>query len=272
MRALLLAALLAASGPAFAGEVVVVMPQSRTAPHEEALLGVCEALGGCPETRPTGAALPEDARVVVAIGGEAARQRYPAELTLVTALCPGLEARPYASDGPVVRVRMSPSPADFASALRSRLPQAQRVALFWSARVRGRYVRELRAVLASSGVTADVRRLQSPDDLPSLLRLLPRPDAVWIAPDPDLVTPVTFALLKEYAKAQNTVFLAPAAGLGAEGADGAVAPSFRAVGLRAGLAARDALAGREIPGEAYPPLSAPTKPEVAVSTNVPGAR
>jgi hypothetical protein len=272
MRSLFLAVLLAFPGPAAAGEVVVVMPQSRTAPHEEALLGVCEALGGCPETRPAGAALPEGARIVVAIGGDAARQRYPAELTLVTALCPGLESRPSASEGPVVRVRMAPSPADFAAGLRARRPEVKRVALLWSARGRGRYVRELRAVLASAGVTADAQRLHSPDDLPALLRGLERPDAVWVAPDPELVTPVSFALLKEYAKAEKAVFLAPAAGLGEGGADAALAPSFRAVGVRAGLAARDALAGREIPEEAYPALPSAAKPDVAVSTSVPGGR
>lgn len=272
MRALLLAALLASSGPAAAGEIVVVMPLSRTGPHEEALQGVCEALGGCPEVLPPGSALPEDARVVVAIGGDAARQLYPAELTLVTALCPGLEARPTASEGPVVRVRMLPSPADFAAVLRSRRPEVKRLALLWGARVRGRYVRELKAVLGSAGVATDARRVDSPEDLPALLRGLPRPDAVWLAPDPELVTPVSYALLKEYAKAEKVVFFVPAAGLGADAADSALAPSFRAVGLRAGRAARDALAGREIPEEAYPPLPAPSKPEVAVSTSVPGAR
>lgn len=272
MRAPFLAALLAASGPAFAGEIVVVMPQSRTAPHEEALLGVCEALGSCPETRPAGAALPPDARVVVAVGGEAARQRYPAELTLVTALCPGLEARSSGAEGPVVRVRMMPSPADFTAALKAHRPEVKRLTLLWSVRGRRRYVRELQAVLGAAGVSAEPRRVDSPDDLPALLRGLSRPDAVWVAPDPDLVTPVSYALLKEYAKAEQVIFLAPAAGLAADGADGGLAPSFRAVGLRAGRAARDALAGREIPEEAYPPLPATAKPEVDGSTNVPASR
>lgn len=267
MRAPLLAALLLAPGLAAAGDIVVVMPESRTVPHEEALQGVCEALGACPETRPAGASLPEDARVVVAIGGHAARQRYPSELTLVTALCPGVEPRASVSEGPVVHVRMTPSPAEFAAVLRARRPGVRRIALFWSSRSRGRYVRELVAVLSAGGVTADARRVESLQDLPSLLRSLARPDAVWLAPDPELVTPVSFALLKEYAKAEKTLFLAPAAGL-SDGADASLAPGFRSVGVRAGLAARDALAGREIPREAYPAL-ATDKAEVFVSTKAP---
>lgn len=266
MRALLLAAPLLCSLPAAAGEIVVVMPPTRTAPHEEALQGVCEALGSCPVTRPAGAALPEDARIVVAIGGDAARQSYPPDVTLITALCPGLEARSSGWEGPVVRVRMTPSPADFTAALRARRPEVKRVALLWSVRGRRRYVRELQAVLGAAGVTVDAKRVDSPDDLPSLLRGLERPDAVWVAPDPDLVTPVSYALLKEYAKAERVAFLAPAAGLAADGVDAGLAPSFRGVGMRAGRAARDALAGREIPEEAYPPLGAATRPEVAVST------
>lgn len=267
MRALLLAVLLA-PGLAAAAEIVAVMPGSRTAPHEEAFQGVCEALGGCPPVVAAGAPLPEGARVVVTIGGEASRQRYPAELTLVTALCPGLQARPSAGDGPVVHVRMAPSPADFAAALTARHSGVKRIALLWSDRARGRYARELVAVLGAPGVKVDLRRVESVDDLPALLRGLPRPDAIWLAPDPTLVTPVSFALLKEYTRAQGVVFLAPAAGLAANGADASLAPSFRSVGVRAGLVARDALAGREIPQEAYPSLPVP-RPEVLVSTKAP---
>lgn len=264
MRALLLAVLLA-PGPAAASGIVAVLPESRTAPHEEAFAGVCEALGACPPHVPAGAALPAGARVVIAIGGESARRHYPPELTLVTALCPGMEARPADGDGPVVRVRMTPSPADFAALLRARHPAVKRVALLWSARARGRFVRELSAVLASGGVTAESRRVHDAGDLPALLRGLARPDALWLAPDPLLVTPVGHALVKEYAKAEGVLFLAPAAGLGS-GAGSLLAPSFRAVGVRAGEAARDALAGREIPQEAYPRLSAPARAEITVSS------
>lgn len=266
MRALLLAASLALAGPAAASGIVVVLPESRGGVYEEALLGVCEALGACPPTATAGAALPEGARVVVAIGGESARRHYPPELTLIAALCPGHEARPVVGDGPVVRVRMTPSPADFAAVLRARHPAVKSVALLWSARGRGRYVRELSAVLAAAGVSAQARRAQTADDLPALLRGLARPDAIWLAPDPALVTPVGHEVVKQYAQAEGVAFLAPAAGLGA---DSALAPSFRAVGLRAGQAARDALAGREIPQEAYPSLGAPARPEVAVSTKAP---
>lgn len=266
MLALLRAALLLLPGLAAGAELVVFMPERPLPPHEEALLGLCETLGRCPETLSAGAPLPKDARVVVAIGGEAARRRYPSRVTLVTALTPGLGSPAGTGAGSWVRVTMRPSPADFLAALRSHRPVPGRVALLWASRAHARYVGELAALMRGAGLEPDARRLDAPEDLPALLRSIERPDAVWLAPDPELVTPVNYALLKEYAKSGPTRFLAPAPGLAAAGADASVAPSFRSVGARAGQVARDALAGREIPQEAYPDLSALSGPGVSVST------
>jgi len=254
-RRLLLAALLApAAGPARAGEIVVVAPDAPMAPYQEALQGVCDALGACPPVLKAsdGPDLPADARVVIALGGRAARLRYPAREMLVTALTPGFEARARSDAGPVVRVSLTYAPDDFARRLKRLKPDARRAVLLWSRPASGRFARAVRAAAAPLGLIAIPVQVEDPDDMPALLRALPGADAVWLAPDPDLVTPTLFDAAREYARSRGAAFFAPAPGLAGQGADPGLAPSFRDAGLRAGAAARDALAGAPAADEAYP--------------------
>jgi hypothetical protein len=250
-RYALFAALLLTARAARAGEIVVVAPDAPMPPYQEALRGICDELGECPTvlSAEAGADVPADARVVIALGGKAARLRYPSRTTVVTALTPGYEAR---ARGAVVRVRLTYAPADFARKLKTLRPEARRAALLWSEPASGRFAREVRAAAAALGLDAVVVQVSNPEELPALLRSLPATDAVWLAPDPQLVTPVTFDAAREYARSSGAAFFAPAPGLTERGAEPGLAPSFRAVGLRAGAAARAALAGRPSADEAYP--------------------
>jgi hypothetical protein len=91
-----------------------------------------------------------------------------------------------------------------------------------------------------------------PEELPALLRSLPPSDALWLAPDPALVTPTTFAAACEYARSRGVPYFAPAPGLTERGATPGLAPDFLAAGLRAAAAARVALAGGGVLEEAFP--------------------
>lgn len=269
-RRLLLAVLLApAARPARAGEIVVVAPDAPMAPYQEALQGVCDALGACPPVlKASGgpAALPADARVVIALGGRAARLRYPAREILITALTPGFEARARSDAGPVVRVSLTYAPGDFARRLKRLKPDARRAVLLWSRPASGRFARAVRAAAAPLGLIAIPVQVEDPEDMPALLRALPGADAVWLAPDPDLVTPTLFDAAREYARSRGIAFFAPAPGLAAQGADPGLAPSFRDAGLRAGAAARDALAGAPAASEAYPDESPEGQQAMIVSS------
>lgn len=81
MRHAALLAVIAAAAclNARASEIVVVEPESLMPPYQEALKGVCDALGACPAVLTPSEDLPKDARVVIALGGRAARRRYPAK-------------------------------------------------------------------------------------------------------------------------------------------------------------------------------------------------
>ncbi|MDE2491947.1 MAG: hypothetical protein KGM24_13960, partial [Elusimicrobia bacterium] len=232
LRPRLAAALLAAlaAAPARAARIVVVAPSGGAAPYREAIEGVCAALGRCPPVLAPGDPVPDDARVVVAIGGRAARGRYPARDELVTLLDPGYEAARGA------RVQLELSPDEFVRRLRARLPGARRVALLWSGRAFAGYVARLRGAASAAGLKL-LAVAAGPARMPETLRALPAADAVWLAPDPDLVTPTIFDEILVYARSRGLVFFAPAPGLAARGADPALAPSFRAQGYRAGEAA-----------------------------------
>lgn len=251
-RRLLLAALLAPS--ARAADIVAVAPAAPMPPYQEALQGVCDALGACPPvlTAANGLVLPADARVVIALGGRAARLRYPARATLVTALTPGFDARAGEGDGPVVRVRLTYAPDEFVRRLKAAKPEARRALLLWSRPASGRFARAAAAAATPLGLTAIPVEVADFGDVPALLRSLPDADALWLAPDPGLVTPTLFDAAREIARGRGMTFFAPAPGLAERGADPALAPAFRAAGLAAGAAAREALAGLPAADEAYP--------------------
>ncbi|MFI5345288.1 MAG: hypothetical protein ACHQ51_02830 [Elusimicrobiota bacterium] len=253
-RAALFAVIVAlCAGAARAGEIVVVAPESPMAPYQEALQGVCDALGACPPVLNASGnfSLPKDARVVIALGGRAARLRYPPRAIVVTALTPGYDARP-GPGGAVVHVRLTFSPAAFTRKLAALRPGVRRAVLLWAEPSSGRYASAARAAAAAAGWEALPVQVPDARDLPSLLRSLPAADAVWLAPDPGLVTPSTFDAAREYARSLGAAFFAPAPGLADRGADPGLAPAFRAAGLRAGEIARAALAGPPEDDEAYP--------------------
>ncbi|MDE2143008.1 MAG: hypothetical protein KGJ84_11425 [Elusimicrobia bacterium] len=235
---------------AHAGEVVVVAPDSPMAPYREALQGVCDALGECPPVWKTADApeMPDDVRVVIALGGRAARLRYRAGTAVVTALSPGREPRRDVA----AAVRLTYAPSEFARRLRNLVPTGRRAFLLWSEPASGRFAAEVRREAALLSWNAVPIRVRDPEDIPALLRSLAAADALWMAPDPDLVTPTTFDAVREAAASRGAVFFAPAPGLAERGATPGLAPSFRASGLRAGEIARALLARKPAPEVAYP--------------------
>ncbi|MBI3564218.1 MAG: hypothetical protein HY079_03365 [Elusimicrobia bacterium] len=265
-RRLALAAVVLAAANARAADVVVVAPDQPTGPYAEAFKGVCDALGVCPPLLPPSAALPPGTRVVVALGGHAARKRLPAKTVLITALCPGFEARRGDADAPLVRVRLTPSPAEFVRRLQRLSPRTKRVAMLWDAEASGRYAAEVRDAARARGVEVVATEVAESGDLPGALRSLPDVDAIWLAPDPDLVTPGVFAEVAEAARARGAAFFSPAPGLTHAGADAGLAPTFRAAGLRAGQAAREALTARPASEAVYPDDAAEPPPALFVST------
>lgn len=253
-----LAALLTAS--AGAADVVVLAPSPLSRPYSEAFQGVCDELAACPPVLGPRDAVPADARVVVAFGGRAARRRIPSRAVLITALTPGYEARRGDGGGPVVRVLLTFSPSEFVRRLTRLRPEARRTVILYASPASGRYAAEVRGASRAAGLDAAPVEVSEPEVLPAVLRSLPSCDALWLAPDPDLVTPAVFDAVKEYAQARGIAFFSPAPELAARGAEVGLSPGFRAAGRRAGRAAREALASAPAGDVAYPEEDLPAPP------------
>jgi hypothetical protein len=267
-RFLLAALLVAAAAASRAGEIVVVAPNSPSSPYAEALKGICESLGACPTvlTAADDLEIPPEARVVIALGGRAARLDYPPRTVLVTALSPGYEARSRPDSGPVVRVRLTFAPDVFVRRLMALKPGGKTLELLWSEPASGRFAEAVRAAGASAGLTVNPVRVADPAAIPALLRGLPPADALWLAPDSALVTPMIFDAACEYARSAGVSFYAPVPALAARGGTAGLAPDFRSAGLRAGAAAREALTGAQIAKEAYPTTASEPLADIVAST------
>jgi ABC-type uncharacterized transport system substrate-binding protein len=96
-------------------------------------------------------------------------------------------------------------------------------------------------------------QLSNIDALPERLRAVEgKIDAIWLTPDPQIVTPGSFATLREFARADRVMFYAPTAALVDAGATASVAANPRESGRTAALAAKRLLAGGSIEEMIYP--------------------
>jgi len=192
-----------------------------------------------------------DTRVVVAFGGEAAARRYPERSTMIVCLAPGLadsEIR-----GRYVRVDMKPAVEPFLAKLRLVQPRLARLAVLWNSENTSEYLKELKRAGAPLGITVYSLRVDAPAQIPDLLRSqVGKIDALWLAPDPRLITPQTFQTVKQFSWDNDVPFYAPTAGLAAAGASAAVSVSPAALGREAAELAKLALTGAELPKVVFP--------------------
>jgi hypothetical protein len=114
------------------------------------------------------------------------------------------------------------------------------------------FVRRAAEAGKRAGIVIVDEILPEPGALPRLLRGDgARADAIWLAPDPGAVTPETFSVAREFARARAIPFFAPAAGFVKEEIRGELAVSFRDCGREAALAAKELLAGRPVAEVVY---------------------
>lgn len=254
----------------WAQEVAAVLSSNLT-PYREAFGGFREALG----TPVTPIALdggdvhlPGSPRVVVAFGSKAAQQPYPPQATVVVCMAPatpaaGGEGTPQRR----VRVHMLPEPRAFVDVVRRLQPGLRRLEALTVLDAEGAYLEAMRRYAGTHGLEVRREELQDADLLPERLRRLAREhvEALWLPPDPLLITPRNFAVLKEFSRVNGVPLYVPTAGFVEAGATAAIAPGFRDVGAAAARATLDLLAGRPVPDEIFP-----TRIETTV--NLPSAR
>lgn len=250
-RSLLLAAVLLAAGRAGAEEVAATLG-SDLAPYREALEGFRAAVGVPVDVLPLGGKPGRDVRVLVAFGGKAASQRYPAGVTLVYALAPGVLVERRAGESAAVKVPMEPAPAALLSRLLALQPGLKRLAVLWASPGSEAAVKGLAKAAAARGVELKAQRLESGDDLPAALRRVKgEAEALWLPADPLVITPRNFEMVKNFAYANDVPFYVPTEALAEKGATAAVSFGYAEAGRAAAAAARAALAGKPADGEHF---------------------
>src|SRR5687767_348558 len=252
---LLLFMISSAPSNAAAARIVAVISSSLP-PYVQALEGFRETVGApfaTMDLTQSAAHFDTDTEVVVAFGGKAAVGRYPNSAALVYCMAPGTNLAAGGSGKGPVRVHMLPHPGALIAGLKTIQPSASRLAVIWSSDGIESYLDRLRDEARAGGIEVLLERAVG-NDLPSSLRriLRQRPDALWLPPDPLLVNPEAFSLLKGFTWSNRIPFYAPSDGLVERGAVASVACNFREIGRAAGRAARVALAGRIRDGEVYP--------------------
>lgn len=267
MRLAPLAFLLLTPGAVRAASTLVVLSEPPSPSYREALAGLRAELGEGIETASADRPLPPGPHgVIIALGGRAAQRARLDGAPLVVALAPSYR-RP---DAPAatVRVALTPSPERFVGALSA--AGVKRLLAVRSSSSEPEFLRRVAKAGAQAGVVIDDGSLSSADELPHLLRTAgSRADAIWLAPDPAVVTPEAFETAREFARARGIPFFAPAAGLVKDEIRGELTVTFLECGREAGRAARELLAGRAVAKIVYPAPGSPGT-NVAPST-VPAA-
>lgn len=252
--ALAVAALLAAGSGARAQEAVAVLSASAGS-YQAAYDGFAEGFGrSVPSFRLPGEtpATGSDTRVVVAFGSDAAVRRYPDHATLVVCLAPGLPGSDV-HGGPFVLLDMKPPAEDLLGKLRVLQPRLARLGVLWNSDDTRAYLKTLKRAAPALGVQVTELHVADPADVPDVLRAqVGKLDALWLAPDPRLVTPQTFQTVKQFSWDNAIPFYAPTSGLAAAGAAAAVSVGPRELGRQAAALAKRALAGESLPRIVYP--------------------
>lgn len=240
------------------GAPIVIVTDSRVAQYKEALSAAKAELPSSPVlelTSPDLAAQLQRAEPLVALAiGQRAIQvlqaRQP-QLPIVYCMVLG-------SAAPAVRtitgVRLEVQPEQQLALLRRVHPEAKRLGVLYDPRTFSGFVAEVSKAAGASGVTLVSRPVS--DGLavrPALTQMIEGIDALWLLPDPSLITSDMFNFLLVYTLEHKVALFGFFDSLTRAGALASVSPDYPQIGR---LAARLALEVAARPAEARLPLPA----------------
>jgi hypothetical protein len=259
----LLSFFLLSSALAWAEDVVVVL-SSNLKPYQETLSGVRAVYGGplsVLQITDRGVNIPFGTRLVVAIGGKAALQSYPSDVAFVYCLSPGILLPDHDRKGPTAKIYMTPPATVVLSKIKELQPNLKGLGILGLSESRDEFNADMEEEGAKKGVAVVVEKMHTPGELPDRLRSLrSHIQAIWIPPDPRLITPQNFNLIKEFCLANHIAFYVPTVELVEQGATASVASSFDDIGRSAGQMVQDMLSAASKGGKIYP-----LKPRVAIN-------
>jgi len=240
---------------AFGSEVVAVLSSDLTA-YQKAWDGFAEEFGrqvplqNLAKGEPV---IPPEARLIIALGGKAAMYPYPPHKAVVYLMAPGVLVPTAGRKAPLTEIDMTPSAPAVIRQLKELQPALARLGILVISSSRDEFDAEMRQEGQKLGVNVSVRKLETLEELPDTLRSLkPQVDALWIPPDPFLLTPQGFRTLAEFSRSNGIPLYVPSVQLLEQGATGAVVASFKEIGRRAATVAKGILAGAPEKSRVYP--------------------
>lgn len=246
-RPALVTLLLFSAAPLSAGEKVVAVLSKASGAYMEAFSAFREEYGkdipyiDISKTRPL---IPPGTGAVVAFGTKAASYKYPPGVKLVYTLAPGF--RNYRKGS--VKISMLPPPDLLLKKIKLLHPALKRLRVFWRSPWYSGMGEQYEKAGKSAGVEIRSIKVSREANLPGMLRSsLGSTDAIWLPPDPLLISRMTLKLFSGFARANSIPIFASTTGLAKKGACAAIGPSFSQLGGEAAAAAKALGKGKSLP-------------------------
>jgi len=196
--------------------------------------------------------LDKNTKIVVTFGGKAADQSYPRGVSHVHCMAPGI----FISDSRTetsIKVSLFPDFPVSLQLLKRIQPDLKRLAILWMVPETSPIVPGVKAEGARLGIQITTVRLKVPDDLPEALRnTIGTQDAVWLAPDPLIITHESLRILRDFSWGNKIPFYGSTNSMTREGAVASVGASFAEMGKAAAAAAKALSEQRESPKIVFP--------------------
>ena len=230
-----------ASGLAAAGERVLVLAGSDTRAYREAVDAFASSYGPDVDVvflSKDPAIAVGGRRTVVAFGGQAAMKAAEAR-HLVYCMAPGTSLKCREGGRRRARVGLLPPPAEVVSAIRFLQPAVKGIAVLWSSPAFEAEAKNVKEAGERLGISVASTRVRDARGLPEVLRdLAGKVGAVWLMPDPLLVTRGNFTIMKAFSWGNDMPLYVATEGLVAHGATASIGATFAQVGERAAEVAR----------------------------------
>jgi putative ABC transport system substrate-binding protein len=275
MQQLLAALLLLIALPRFAwAGGVVAISDERVAQYREALDAAKELLSAARVLDPNASDIADqlkraDPAVVLAVGQKALQAAKSAAPNLPTVYCLVLGAHAAASRT-VTGVGLEVAPAGQLEQLRQVAPSAKRIGIIYDLHASGGFIEEAGKAAARLGLTLVLKPVTEAKEVRGALsEIAGGIDALWLMPDPRLITAEMFSFLLVFTLERKIALFGFLDSFTQAGALASVAPDYKESGRRA---ARLALELANRPPDARVPVPPPLSGPGALTVNMKTAK
>lgn len=197
--------------------------------------------------------LDKEINLLVTFGGKAANYAYPEGINTIYCMAPGLLLKPSARAAKSVKIALVPNPLDTFARIKQIQPGLKRLRILWASAGYAPYVQLVRDAGARQGIQVTAFKLEGPASLPGALRsALADADALWLPPDPLIVTRENLLILREFSWENKFPFYGSTKSMTREGAAASFGISFAEVGKAAARAALTLDGGGSVPETVFP--------------------